>query len=181
MCKHCWDYNETDHHKDFIRGGVRAEDFDDIPRYRHPKRRTKKKSARAKKNHGCTGNDNGPHVYVWTTETQVEDLFFRFYGYHKFEKEVCVGCRNYRRKQTTARYEKIRARVYKKMYGGPFDVKRGSPVPKYQWRNRKPSYDYFSWEVYDEKFIEYRRQYIEKYGENIYTMGNKYDWWTLWF
>lgn len=84
---HGWS-DEPDTHADFIHGGVPVEDFADEPV------RWKKKSKREtpKKKPGCPGNDGGPHIYIWTTEKNFEDLFYKFFGFHKREFRYCAGC-----------------------------------------------------------------------------------------
>jgi hypothetical protein len=42
MCWDCYANPGGDPYKNFKRGGVEVEDFDDEVKYRHPKRRTKK-------------------------------------------------------------------------------------------------------------------------------------------
>lgn len=80
-------------HKQFVQGGADLNDFEETVKY--VKRSLPK---RPKKKRGCEGNDFGPHVYVWVAETEVtpwtqDDLFFEFYGFHKYEYKVCAGCK----------------------------------------------------------------------------------------
>lgn len=128
---------------------------------------------------GCPANNNKAHVYVWTTENNIEDLFFRFYGFHKWEKEFCCGCDNRRGRRLTERYLNIKDRKYKKLTNGAeFNVKRGEPVAQ-SWRFRRniiPSYSMFEWETNDEEYMEYRKDYIKKNGYNSYVHGNRYSW-----
>jgi len=161
-------------------GAVDISDFDEELRPRRPKRKAKKrrpKSYQAAK--GCSENDHGPHVYVWTSEFMYEDLFYRFYGYHKYTREVCVGCRKTRKKALTERYEKIRDRRYRNLYGSEFSVVRGQgPVSRPRWGyHRRPSMAYFSWEDQDPDYQAYRRDYIKMYGYTKAVKGNLYDWW----
>ena len=181
MCWDCYDHPKGDPYKIFRQGGVPVEDFDDEIPFRHSPRRVKKKGARAKENRGCPGNNNGEHVYVWTTEFNVEDLFFRFYGFHKYERERCCGCNSRRRgTRLTEEYVKIKERRYRKLTaGGEFNVKRGEPVPM-RYRGgikRLPSYWAYAWENFDEDYQKFRKDYIKMYGRNDYVYGNRYDWW----
>jgi len=84
---HGWDRGEAPNHADFIHGGVGEEDFADT--FRHVKAA---KRDRPKKKPGCPGNDGGPHIYVWTTEYNIEDVFFKFFGFHRTERQYCAGC-----------------------------------------------------------------------------------------
>jgi hypothetical protein len=83
---HGWS-DEPDTHADFIHGGVDIDDFDDVIRHRK-----KAKKVRPKKKPGCPGNEGKAHIYVWTTEFNFEDCFFKFFGFHKYEKKFCAGC-----------------------------------------------------------------------------------------
>lgn len=179
MCWDCWGNKGGDPYKIFTQGGVDVEDFEE--EFRHtPSRKYKKKNKRKKAKPGCVGNDGKAHVYVWTTERNVEDLFFRFYGFHKYEKKVCIGCGRRDGTQLTERYIKIKDRRYNKLTkGGEFNVKRGEPVPR-GWRyrpNRFPSYGLYSWETYDEDYKSYRAAYIKEHGYNERVHGNRYAWW----
>lgn len=89
----------------FRQGGVGTEDFED--EFRHVK--SAKTKARPKK--GCPGNDYNEHVYVWVAETRdapwlSEDLFFEFYGFHKYEYKVCAGCDKRMKYRLSAEYTK---------------------------------------------------------------------------
>lgn len=92
---HGWDKGEEPNHADFIHGGVGVDDFEKEVNYQT---RTKKNKARAPRVRGCQGNDNGPHVYVWTTEHVNDWLAFYggdFYersGFHRREYKTCCGC-----------------------------------------------------------------------------------------
>lgn len=62
----------------------------------HRKAKTKKTS----KHEGCPGNDDGPHVYVWTRETfwkpswRFNNWFWYFSDY---EYKTCAGCYRHKR------------------------------------------------------------------------------------
>lgn len=183
MCWDCWANRKGDPYKIFRRGGVPVEDFDEEIRYRHaPNKKKKSKSPRSKDNRGCQMNDGGPHIYVWTTERNIEDLFFRFYGFHKWEKEYCCGCGIRRGTQLTERYLKVKERKYKKLTNGAeFNVNRGEPVATRRWSSRYqylPGYSFFQWEDRDEEYKAYRSEYIKKNGYNEYVDGNRYSWWV---
>ena len=165
MCKHCWDDEPEPHHKDYIRGGVDVSDFDEVVRYRHPKRRKPKE--RYPRERGCIGNNYGPHVYVWTTETNdKKDPFYTTFGYHKNEYRVCAGCGAGWKSRHTERYEKTKERKWIKRTGGPFNVKRGEPVRRYGWRYH--SYYGFKWEDDFPEFIEARQAFMKARGLNWY-------------
>lgn len=103
MCKHCWDWNEGVHHKDWVRGYEEPEDFEKEVNYK-PK---KKDKAGPKKKPGCPGNEGKSHVYVYTTEYNIEDLFFLYFGFHKTEKRICAGCgKSGYKTRVTERYRK---------------------------------------------------------------------------
>lgn len=164
----CWDcYNDgIDPYKEFRQGGVSIEDFDEEIKYRHPK--NKKKSRAVKKTRaGCPETDYSAHVYVWTTEREVENLFFKFYGYHARESEICVGCGKKRKSRHTEKYEKRKAREWKKVYGDEFSVKRGEVVPRAAYG---PSYRWWHWESRDQKFREFREEYARTHGENPWSL-----------
>lgn len=154
----CWDCNNNpkgDPHKNYVRGGVEIDDFDKEVNYqtrlkgRSGNLRYKKEKPRP----GCPENNYGPHVYVWTTEFEEEDLFSKHYGYHKREREFCAGCgKNRYRSRVTERYEKVRKRKYEKMYGDGTNVPRGTPRPRRR-ADYKPTYKYWAWEKYDEAFV----------------------------
>lgn len=181
MCWDCGDNPKGDPYKIFRQGGVPVEDFEEEIRYRHaPNKKKKAKSPRAQANRGCQMNDGKEHIYVWTTERNIEDLFFRFYKFHKWESEYCCGCGMRRGSRLTERYLKVKDRKFKKLTNGAeFNVKRGEPVPM-RWRFRRsviPSYSHFSWEDRDEDYMTYRAEYIKQNGYNDYVHGNRYTWW----
>jgi hypothetical protein len=139
MCKACQAYRkEFTVFQDQKQGALPAHYGEDEVNYK-PAKKVKKVKTRA----GCPGNDNKEHVYVWTTEGQMEDLFFMYFGYHKEEVKRCCGCnkvypgnryRNSRRK--TERY-----------------VKRWKPVGRYDAPERKhPGY------------AEFRRKWLVQHG-----------------
>lgn len=162
MCKHCWDDEPGEHHKDFIRGGVKIEDFDDEPMRERTAGKSRRKARVRKTPSGCPGNDFKAHVYIWTTEQNEEDSFFKFYGYHRFEKKVCCGCekKTYGRR-STPRYDRWKKREWERRFGGEFNVPRGEPVVKYR---RGSSYNYFAPERDDPKFMEFHRQRMQRLG-----------------
>lgn len=168
MCKSCWGYeNGGDPFKNFRRGGVEPDDFEKEVDYRPRTRKTKKKNPSPKP--GCPGNDGAEHIYVWTTEREVRDFFFDYYGYHRYESHICVGCgKNGHRRRHTEKYEKRKHREWTKRYGGEFDVKRGEPLSRW---GRGPNYRWWSWENYDPEYTAKRREYIARHGYTSYIYG----------
>lgn len=141
MCKHCWDDTESVHHKDFIRGWEEPDGFEKEVNYR-PKPK-KRKATRTRP--GCPGNDNKTHVYVFTTEYNIKDLFYRYFGFHKYEKRFCAGCgKNGHKVRKTERY-----------------------VKKF-----KDSSRYGSPEYRHEGFREYRQKWLTQRGYTREVYGN---------
>lgn len=164
----CWDCNNNDKgdpYKNFRRGGVEVEDFDDEPRYRKVTHGTAfewnnkaVRRARMKSRPGCPENNMKAHLYVWTTELESEKtLFFRFFGFHKYEREVCCGCDKVRGTRNSERYIKRKDRAWEKIESMP----KGEPVPRrYRWRGI--SYSYFSWENYNDEYMAFRKEELAK-------------------
>lgn len=53
-----------------------------------------------KKREGCPGNDNGPHVYVWTRETFWKPFWHQnnwFWTMSDYEYKTCAGCYKHKR------------------------------------------------------------------------------------
>ncbi len=69
-------------------GAVDVDDFYDEVNY-HPKAKKK-----VRKRNRCPGNETGQHVFVWTVETECDDclLFYKYFGFYKYEYRVCCGC-----------------------------------------------------------------------------------------
>lgn len=170
MCWDCWGYPKGDPHKIFTQGGVPISDFDDEVKYRHPPRKVKKVKPR-RLAPGCIGNDDKAHVYVWTSERETVTLFYRYFGYHPREHEVCVGCGRVRKGRPTEKYEKRKIKEWNKRYEfSEFNVVRGVPVSRPRW-HRGPSFSHWRWESYDEGFQKYKKDYIEKYGYTSAVWG----------
>lgn len=172
----CWccSYDQNSH-KDYIRGGVDASDFEDEVRYRHPKRRAKKSRARSQTRTPCPHTEDGKHVYVWTAYESVwnnkDKIFYRYFGFYREEIQVCCGCgvtKGWHR--PTERYMKVKDRKWRKLTGGEFDVKRGEPVSR-RWGT---SYRYFTWESQDEGYRQaikdYELSYEARLEESARTM-----------
>jgi hypothetical protein len=108
MCKHCWD-EDGPHHKDFIRGGVTPEDFEET----NYQTRLKSNKKRPKKQRGCPENDFGPHVYVWIPMPHAydwwdyDDDFYRHHGFHRREAKVCCGCGKKVKSRYTEEFQKL--------------------------------------------------------------------------
>lgn len=149
MCKHCWGDTESEHHKDWIRGGVDADHGEAEVNYK-PKK--KKPGASKKKYPGCPGNEGKAHVYVWTTEKNEEDLFFRYYGFYRSEYKICAGCGH---KDASRLSEKYLARKEKMFRKEP----------------RKRYFRYYAWEYSDEEYQAYRRKHISMYGWTKAALG----------
>lgn len=145
-------------------GEIPLSDFDEEPRYRKPGKgygygRNRK---RPRTQRGCPANDNKSHVWVWTTEREPTDLFFKHFGFHKKESKVCCGCGKVDKTRETETYLRRKERVYRKMNGSEFDVPRGEPVSRFgrRWKDRFWS---FRWEDLDPEYktkldAEYERQ-----------------------
>lgn len=166
MCSDCYPYG-IDPYKEFTQGGVGIEDFDDEIRYRHAKR--KNKAQKVKTRAGCPENEFKAHVYVWTQEFEEKNIFFKFYGFHARESEVCAGCGKKRKSRYSEQYEKRKAREWKKKYGDEFSVKRGEPISRF---GKGPRYSWWHWEYNDEEFRAFRKEWAIKHGGNPY-----YLWW----
>jgi hypothetical protein len=135
-------------------GAVEASDFDDEPKYRHPKRRAKKARARSLTRTPCPEAEDGKHVYVWVPYISEysyynEDVFYKHYGWHKRETKTCCGCLATAGSRETERYLKTKDRRWRKLTGGEYEVKRGEPVPRW---GRWAGYQNFVWENYDEDY-----------------------------
>ena len=103
-------------HKQFVQGGVGLDDFEET--IKHVKKAVPKKPVKKK---GCPGNDFNAHVYVWVPETEVtpwtqDDLFFEFYGFHKYEYKVCAGCLKRTKYRVSEEYTKKFKRQGKYVY-----------------------------------------------------------------
>ena len=168
MCKHCWGWDEAEHHKDFTQGAVGIEDFEDVIPYRHPKRRKKRKDKYPKTRPGCPENGWKKHVFVWVEMVHDpysfrKDFFYEYYGYYKEEHEVCCGCGHIGKSRRTEKYNKINLRAYTKLYGDEFSVARGEPLSRYSRGRYKPSLAYFSYERNDPEFkATYKQWAIER-------------------
>lgn len=166
MCWDCYANKGGDPYKDFRRGKVEIEDFDDEMPYRkapHGKAfewsNKATRRARINKRPGCPENDMKAHLYVWTTELESEKtLFFRYFGFHKYQREVCCGCGKHRKTENTERYIKRKDRAWEKMN----DLfAKGEPVPRWgRWGGVK--YSYFTWENYNEEWWAFRKEEIAK-------------------
>lgn len=166
----CWDCNNNDKgdpYKNFRRGGVEVEDFADEFRYMKPSHKTqfdwsKKKrraSMRASTRPGCPENNFKAHPYVWTTELESEKtIFFRFFGFHKYQREVCCGCGKRRKTENTERYVKRKDRAWEKFESLP----KGQPVSRY--RRGLTRYSWFVWEDYNDEYMDFRKEEIAKVG-----------------
>ena len=150
----CCSY-EQNTHKDFIRGGVDESDFADEFRVVNLKNKTKKSRPRSATRTPCSATENGRHVYVWEPyewRPGKERVFYRYFGYHKYEQQVCCGClttKGWRRE--TEQYLKVKERKWRKVTGGEFGVKRGEPVQR--WRRFKDTFYNFVWEDNDDGYL----------------------------
>ena len=166
MCKHCWDDTETDHHKDFIRGGVPIDDFEKEVNYQ---KNIKKKNKKSKTRPGCPGNEYKAHIYVWTTETAFRDFFYDYYGFSKTQHRVCVGCGKHNGSKPSDEYLKVKERRWAKLA----TPENGVPVSRWRYRRNRHLvvFKYWSWENYDEDYRKARREYIDRNGWPSYLYG----------
>lgn len=148
-------------------GAVEVSDFDEEPRYRKvttgKRWNYNKKKPRKKTRPGCPENNFGPHLFVWTTELESEKtLFFKFYGFHKYQREVCCGCGKRRNSELTERYIKRKDRAWEKFS----DLPKGEPVPRWRYRGtpRRVHYSYFTWENEDKGFAAFKKAEAERRG-----------------
>lgn len=141
------------------KGMIEVSDFDDEPRYRHPKRRVKKSRARSITRTPCPVAEDGKHVYVWegTLDTWgnsgKELTFYRYFGYYKHERQVCCGCLTTKgSRRETQKYIQVKERKWRKLTGGEYGVVRGAPVKRYgRWGG---SFYTFTWEDRHEGYRE---------------------------
>ncbi len=159
MCKSCKMDPAEVARKQTRQGAVAVDDFDKEVNYRPKKKESKSASRRP----GCYANNYKAHVYVWTSEREIKTLFYRYFGFHSRETEVCVGCGKTRGRRHSEKYEKVKRREWNKRYSNEFEVKRGAPVPRREMR-RGPSYTWWRWETYDEGYVAYRREYVARHG-----------------
>ena len=163
MCKAC----KMDPHEVKIfrarQGAVEIEDFDDEPRYHKAGHGTGGCGTRKKRrqSRGCPANNNGAHVYVWTSEREITDIFFNHFGFHKKESKVCCGCGVIAKSRETEEYMKRKERAWRKRTGGEFNIRRGEPVSRYRrWGN---SFWGFSWEMFDPEYkVKYEQWHEEQ-------------------
>ena len=168
MCKGCDGWGDYLTVQDFRHGKVEVEDFaDEIP-YRHAKRR-KKKDKPAKTRPGCIGNEYGPHVFTWTQELENEKtVFFRYFGFHKYQREVCVGCGKVRKVEHSERYVKRNERAWNKLSTPP----KSEPVSR--WARGKVRPSYFAFEQRGEGYKEFRKAFIDKHGWLTYNLDGRF-------
>jgi hypothetical protein len=144
---HGWDYPDT--HADFKHGGVDIDDFDAEVNYQ---KRIAKKNKKAKKRYpGCPENNNGPHVYVWTTEFRGERLFKDYFGFHKYEEKRCAGCGHKDSSRLTEEY----------------NARNSKEFTKYKRKNPNRRYLRLRWwrfETYDEGFKNKERSAWQRWG-----------------
>lgn len=173
----CWDCNyntKGDPYKTFRRGGVEPEDFEVEFDYqtRIGKKHKEKKRTRA----GCPENNNGPHIYVYTTEFNDDNLFYEHFGFHIYERKHCAGCGKFGAvTRKTERYEKEKEKRYRKAYGDEFGVPRGRPISRRRHPGRKPAYGWWRWEHEDEGYLKAREAYVSLSGWTSYLHSSR--WW----
>ena len=154
-------------------GAVDISDFDEEVKYRKPGRgygysRNRK---RRKTKNGCPANEGKSHVWVWTSEHEVTDIFFKHFGFHKKESKVCCGCYKIDKTRESEEYMRRKERALRKLTGGEFDVKRGEPVQRYRWRGM--TFWSFRWE--DEDPI-YRAKYDAWLEEQRMLWRKRSEW-----
>jgi len=164
MCKHCLDYDDP-HHKDFIRGGVDPEDFDKEVNYQT---NLKKKNKKVKTRPGCPGNDYKAHVYVWTTENEYRDFFCDYFGFPKYQHNICAGCGKRNGTKCSDQYMKVKEREWAKLAV----PEKGVPIPFWRHRTRHyVSFKWWDWENYNEDYRKARKAYIDRHGLPRYIYG----------
>lgn len=140
MCYECYGYGEK---PSVRRQMVEVEDF-----YEEVNYQPKKKDKRGVKRYpGCPENNRGPHVYAWTTEFNGPSLFFDYFGFHKRERKVCVGCLHEDARRFTEEYNNRNEREFAKR-----PPRRYS---KLRW---------FRFEDHDEGYRAKRKAYLQRYG-----------------
>lgn len=120
---------------------------------------------------GCPGNDFKAHVYVWTTEKEESTFFSDYYGFHKRQSRICVGCGKRNGSQLSDEYMKRKLREWDKLDS----LKKGEPVPYYRRSNAKyPRYSFkwWNWESMDEDFRRAKKEYIDRYGMPSYLYNS---------
>lgn len=173
MCSSC----KMDPHEEkrfrYRQGAVDVDDFYIEVNYqtRMKGRGFKRKNEKPKTRPGCPENDFGPHVYVWTTEGQIEDLFFRYFGFHKYQRRICAGCGKMDGTKHSDAYHERNEREYNKRYPSTaFTIKRGAPVGRREIRsNYRPKLRWFSFESYDDGYVKYEKDYIARNGWNSFV------------
>lgn len=157
MCKACkMDPSDMARYRT-RQGALDVEDFEKEVNYRPS---AKAKKTKGKTRPGCPGNEYGPHVYVWTSEREMDSLFYRYFGWHKYQSHICAGCGKKDRSKYSDKYEARKKKEWDKRYA--VSVKRGEPVGR--GRGRGPYYRYWEWESYHEGFRAYRKDYLTQKG-----------------
>lgn len=173
----CWDCNDNqggDPYKIFTQGGVSVDDFYTEFNYQTRLKgrgwsRGGSHKIKAKKSRpGCPGNDYKAHVYVWTSETQDASIFSDYFGFHKYQSNVCAGCGKKNGFKISDEYMKIKERKWAKLA----TPEKGVPVSRWSWKNRPYiSFRYWTWENYDEGYAEARKKYLVQRGYTSYYYG----------
>lgn len=170
MCKACKMDPSTEAIFRKRQGAVEVEDFDDEVRYRKPNRKTKSSRPRSATRAPCPVSEDGKHVWVWvgydSPYSDSDKIFYEHFGFYRREIKTCCGCMvtsGFGR--DSERYMKIKERKWRKVTGGgEYAVKRGAPVSR--WGRRwGGSFYSFSWESYDEDYMEKVRAYEVKRQE----------------
>lgn len=173
MCKSCYSDPAWDEIRYKRQGAVDIEDFDEEPRYRKPgKAGYSGRPPRRRTKNGCPANEGKAHVWVWTSEHEVTNIFFKHFGFHKRESKVCCGCLTVGKTRESEEYMRRKERAWRKLTGGEFNVKRGEPVERYRWRGMR--FYGFRWE--DEDPI-YRAKY-DAWLEEQRAIWRKRSEWT---
>lgn len=136
-------------YRDFKDGAV-DEEYGEVEVNYTPRRKNKKVH---KKKPGCPANEGKSHIYIYTTEFNMEDVFFKYYGFHKWEHSVCCGCgKKARKSRKTERYEK----------------KFGNKMRQHRWTDA---------EYEDEGYAEFRKKWVVQRGCTPELYGNRYLGW----
>lgn len=154
-------------------GAVDVDDFDKEVNYQTRMKgrgysRGGSHKQKAKTRPGCPGNDYKAHVYVWTTESEEDDFFSDYYGFHKRQHRICAGCNKFNGSKLSDEYMKVKERKWQKIA----TPEKGVPVPRWRWRNGRITFRYWNWESYDKDYMAAKRAYIQRNGWPAYLYNS---------
>lgn len=150
-------------------GAVDVDDFYKETNYAPKRKNNKPRQKKA----GCP-ETGGSHVWVWTSEFDMDTLFYRHFGWPKHERRVCCGCLKYDRRRLTERYQRVRERKWAKK---PRNTRRGEPIPRFSRRYYK-CFEWYEWESEDPEYVAKRNALDEAARRHEFTPGRWfYDEW----